>query len=137
MTAGVPGFGLGGVFFIISALLAPFRELMMTARGRSSRARWSSVGGQLLIALAMISAVGAMLGLVGLVSAAGPLQGLMSFHLLPLTGTGALLVFILVVAKLVQLCSFGARRGRPASFERRGRRLNFERREPLGETDAS
>jgi hypothetical protein len=137
MTAGVPGFGLGGVFFIISALLAPFRELIMTARGRSSRARWTSVGGQLLIALAMISAVGAMLGLVGLVSAAGPLQGLMSFPLLPLTGTGALLVFILVVAKLVQLCSFGARRGRPANFERRGRRINFERREALGETEAS
>jgi hypothetical protein len=136
MTAGLPGFGLGGVFFIISALLAPFRELMMTARGGSSRARWASVGRQLLIALAMISAVSAMLGLFGLVSGAGPLQALMS-PLLPLTGTGALLVFILVVAKLVQFCSFGARRGRPASFERRGRRINFERREPLGETEAS
>jgi len=41
MTAGLPGFGLGGVFFIISALLAPFVELIMTARGRSSRARWA------------------------------------------------------------------------------------------------
>jgi hypothetical protein len=136
MTAGLPGFGLGGVFFIISALLAPFGELIMTVRGRSSRARWASVGRQLLIALAMIFAVGAMLGLVGLVSGAGPLQALIS-PLLPATWTGGLLVFILVTAKLIQLCWLGARRGRPASFERRGRRIDFERREPLGETEAS
>jgi hypothetical protein len=136
MTAGLPGFGLGGVFFIISALLAPFGELIMTARGGSSRARWASVGRQLLIALAMICNVSAMLGLVGLVSGAGPLKALMS-PLLPLTWTGGLLVIILVTAKLVQLCWLGARRGRPASFERRGRRINFERREPLGETEAS
>jgi len=128
MTAGLPGFGLGGVFFIISALLAPFGELVMTARGRSSRARWASVGRQLLIALAMISAVGAMLGLAGVVSGAGPVQGLASFSLLPLTGTATILAFVLVTAKLVQLWLRGARRGR---------RVNFERREPLGETEAS
>jgi cellulose synthase (UDP-forming) len=50
--------------------LAPFGELINTARGRSSRARWASVARQ-LIAVAMISVVGAMLGVVGLVSGAG------------------------------------------------------------------
>lgn len=119
MTAGLPGFGLGGAFFIISALLAPFGELIRTARGRSSRARWASVGGQLLMAVAMISAVGALLGLIGLVSGAGLVQALSSFSLIPLTVTTAILAFVLVSAKLVQLCSRGDRRGRRANFERR------------------
>jgi hypothetical protein len=124
MTAGLPGFGLGGVFFIISALLAPFGELINSARGRSSRARWVSVGRQLLMAVAMISA----LEFVGLVSGAGPVQGLSSFSLLPLAATAALLAFVLVTAKLVQLCCGGARRGRRANLARR-------LLEPLGNTE--
>jgi hypothetical protein len=71
------------------------------------------------MAVAMISAVGALLGLVGLVSGAGPLHGLSSFSLLPLAVTTAILAFLLVSAKLVQLCSRGARRDRHANFERR------------------
>ena len=137
MTPGLPGFGLGGVFFIISALLAPFGELVLTMRGRSSRARWASVGRQLLIAVAMICAVGALLGFVGLVSGVGPVQGLASFSLLPLIATAGLLAFILVTAKLVQLLLRGGRRGRRVNFERRTRRIHFKRREPLGETEAS
>ena len=136
MTAGLPGFGLGGVFFIISALLAPFGELIMTVRGRSSRARWASVGRQLLIALAMIFAVGAMLGLVGLVSGAGPLQALMS-PLLPLTWTGGLLVFILVTAKLVQLL-LARRAPRPTrQFGSPRATHRFQTPGPLGKTEAS
>jgi hypothetical protein len=119
MTAGLPGFGLGGAFFIISALLAPFGELINTARGRSSRARWASVCRQLLMAVAMIFAVGALLGLVGLLSGAGLVQGLSSLSLLPFAATTAILAFVLVTAKLVELCSRGARRGRRANFERR------------------
>jgi hypothetical protein len=119
MTAGLPGFTLAGVFFIISALLAPFGELIRSARGRSSRARWASVGRQLLMAVAMILAGGALLGFVGLASGAKSIQGLLSFSLLPLTMTTTLLAFVLVAAKLVQLCSRGARRGRRANFKRR------------------
>jgi cellulose synthase (UDP-forming) len=99
--------------------LAPFGELINTARGRSSRARWASVARQLLIAVAMISVVGAMLGVVGLVSGAGLIQGLSSFSLLALTVTTGILAFLVVSAKLVQLWSRGARLGRRANFERR------------------
>lgn len=137
MTAGLPGFGLGGVFFIISALLAPLGELVLTVRGRSSRARWANVGRQFLIAVVMICAVGGLLGLVGLVSGVGPVQGLTSFSLLPLIATASLLAFILITAKLVQLFLRGGGRGRPVNLERRRRRIHFERREPLGETEAS
>jgi hypothetical protein len=57
MSAGLPGFGLGGIFFILSALLAPVFELPRTLRGRSSRARWSRIVGHLALALAMIVAL--------------------------------------------------------------------------------
>src|SRR4051812_35186417 len=57
MSAGLPGFGLGGIFFILSALLAPVFELPRTLRGRSSRARWSRIAGHLALALAMIVAL--------------------------------------------------------------------------------
>lgn len=42
MGAGLPGFGIASLFYIAAALLAPFHELYMTARGRSSRARWAA-----------------------------------------------------------------------------------------------
>jgi hypothetical protein len=85
----------------------------------------------------MISAVGALLVLVGLVSGAGPVKGLSSFSLLPLTTTTALLVFVLLTAKLLQLCAGGARQDRRVNFHRRARRVTFGLREPLGETEDS
>jgi hypothetical protein len=69
MTAGLPGFGLGGLFFILSALLAPILELPRALRGRSSRARWMRITSHLALALAMIVAV--ELALVILVTAMG------------------------------------------------------------------
>ena len=107
-----------GAQLAASARRGSRRSLIRTVRGRSSRARWASVARQLLIAVAMISVVGAMLGVVGLVSGAGLIQGL-SFSLLVLTVTTGILAFLVVSAKLVQLCSRGARRGRRTNFERR------------------
>ena len=69
MTAGLPGFGLGGLFFLLSALLAPIFELPDTLRGRSSRARWMRITSHLALALAMIVAV--EVALVILVTALG------------------------------------------------------------------
>lgn len=128
MTAGLPGFGLGGVFFIISALVAPFGELLMTARGRSSRARWASVVRQFLMAVGMIAAIGVVLGLVGLVIGAGPVAFLSSFSLVPLGATTALLGFVVAATKLVQIGSHRAKRRA---------RLNSDRRlAPVSETEA-
>lgn len=122
MSAGLPGIGLGGVFFIISALLAPFGELIRTARGRSSRARWRSVGRQLVIALTMILVVAAALGLIGVVAGRGLLSGLASFSLFPLAATTALLVIVLVTAKAADLCARGSRRrARPVATARSSR----------------
>jgi hypothetical protein len=51
MTAGLPGTGIGCLFYLVSALCMPFIELYMTCRGRSSRQRWKLVATQLGLAL--------------------------------------------------------------------------------------
>jgi hypothetical protein len=69
MAAGIPGLGLGGLFFILSALLAPLFELPRTFRGRSSWARWHGIASQLALALVMVVAL--ELALVVLLTALG------------------------------------------------------------------
>lgn len=54
MNAGLPGTGIGGVFYLISALLMPFIELFRTLRGESSVERWLSVFRQLAMAAAIL-----------------------------------------------------------------------------------
>ncbi|MCK6459017.1 MAG: hypothetical protein L6Q95_03895 [Planctomycetes bacterium] len=57
MTVGIPGTGLGGLFYFLLVAWMPFREAYLTARRRSSLARWRSVGFHLLI-------LGGMLGVL-------------------------------------------------------------------------
>jgi hypothetical protein len=57
MAAGLPGFGLSGVFFIVSALLMVPIEVVSTVRGRSSLARWGSVLRSAGLALAILAGV--------------------------------------------------------------------------------
>ena len=109
MSAGLPGLGLGGLFFVISALLAPLFELQRTARGQSSRAAWRQVGRQFAIAVSMIVAVD--LALRGLLFAAGLLgaetdaggAGLTVLPLAPIGITTALLAVVVLGAKALQL----------------------------------
>ncbi len=54
MTVGIPGTGLGGLFYFLLVALMPFRELVLTLRSRSSLARWSRVGFHLLVLAAML-----------------------------------------------------------------------------------
>jgi hypothetical protein len=55
MSAGLPGVGLSGAFFIISALVALPLEIVRTVRGRSSFARWAGVVRQCALAIVMIA----------------------------------------------------------------------------------
>jgi hypothetical protein len=50
MNAGLPGTGIGGVFYLVSALLMPFLELFKTLRGESNLGRWLLVTKQLVMA---------------------------------------------------------------------------------------
>ncbi len=74
MTAGIPGVGLGGLFFVISALLMVVVELYLTARGRSSVARWRFVGRQAAMALGIVFATVAALWLLDLALPGNPLE---------------------------------------------------------------
>jgi len=109
MSAGLPGLGLGGLFFIVSALAAPFVELYRTARGRSSAAAWRGVGRQFAIAAAMIVAIDLALRLAFLaVEATGIGQGpadreLTVLPLVPIGITLGLLAALLASAKAAQL----------------------------------
>lgn len=60
MIAGLPGTGLGLLFFVLSALLAPFVELWVVARGRSSRARWRAVRNLVITAMLIVVGITAM-----------------------------------------------------------------------------
>lgn len=109
MSAGLPGLGLGGLFFIFSALLAPFPELWRTVRGRSDLASWKTIGRQLAQALAMVAAIDLTLRLTYVVlSATGigdpPAADGATVLPLDLFGiTSALLVLVLCSTKLAEL----------------------------------
>ena len=54
MNVGLPGTGLGSLFYLCLVLYMPFRELYFLARGRSSVERWKMVGFQWCIFSAII-----------------------------------------------------------------------------------
>jgi NADH:ubiquinone oxidoreductase subunit 6 (subunit J) len=64
MTAGLPGAGIGGLFFVLSAYFMLVVEIQRTFRGRSSLARWRGVLRSVAIATAMVIAVTAVVWLV-------------------------------------------------------------------------
>ena len=67
MTAGLPGTGIGGLFYLISALLMPFREAFRALIGRGDRARGQVAVQQGGLALTILGAVwltGLVLGML-------------------------------------------------------------------------
>ncbi len=44
MTAGLPGTGIGGLFYLLLVAWMPFRELYLLVRGRSNPQRWRAIG---------------------------------------------------------------------------------------------
>jgi hypothetical protein len=104
MSAGLPGLGLGGLFFILSALFAPFAEVVRIARGRSDAARRRQIGRQFMLALAMVVAIDLTLrglllagALVGAGSGGG--EGIVAMPLAPIGITTGLLLLVLACAK--------------------------------------
>ena len=57
MFAGLPGIGVGTLFYVLTALWMPFHELMAMARGESTLARWRLVIMQFCFALTIIASV--------------------------------------------------------------------------------
>jgi hypothetical protein len=57
MTVGLPGVGIGGIFYLVSALLMPVRELGRAARGAPGERRWGLVAQQSTIAVGILVAL--------------------------------------------------------------------------------
>lgn len=57
MFAGLPGIGVGTLFYILTALWMPFPELVRLARGRSSAARWRLITMQVCFALSIVASI--------------------------------------------------------------------------------
>jgi len=66
MTVGVPGTGIGGMFYLLSALAMPLRQAYRWARRRPSFAGWRVVAGQTVMAGAILAAIWATGWLVGI-----------------------------------------------------------------------
>lgn len=57
MKVGLPGIGIGGVFYILLVLWMPVRELWLLAHGRSSRQRWRRIAVQNALAAMIVAAL--------------------------------------------------------------------------------
>jgi hypothetical protein len=57
MFAGIPGIGVGTLFYVLTALWMPFPELIRLMRGRSSAARWRLIAVQFAFATSIISSI--------------------------------------------------------------------------------
>lgn len=117
MSAGLPGLGLGGLFFMASALLMPAFELIRTLRGASSRARWGVVARNFTLALVMVGAVAGTYPLLrlglslalsghphltgGLSSTAG--SRIVAIPLVSVAGTATVLAVVLLVGKAASM----------------------------------
>jgi len=91
--AGLPGTGLGGLFYIVLALGMPLAELYRTLRGRSSLARWRQVGMQFALACGIIS--------VTIATAASYLQLADAPSPLGLSGPALILAPVLLAASML------------------------------------
>lgn len=66
MSVGLPGTGVGGLFYLLSALLMPFREAHRATTGRSDRRSRGVVLRQSLIALGVLGGIWLAGWLIGL-----------------------------------------------------------------------
>jgi len=64
MTAGVPGTGIGGLFYLMAALLLPVRGLLLRMRG--GRVSWRMVAKLLFLAIGVFLGIWATWWLLGL-----------------------------------------------------------------------
>jgi hypothetical protein len=62
MVAGLPGTGVGGIFYLILAVAMPFVELFRTLKGKSSVRRWGFIALQLTLVVWIFVVIWAEIG---------------------------------------------------------------------------
>jgi hypothetical protein len=64
MFAGLPGTGVGGMFYLLLSLWMPFHELFRVFQGKSSAARWRLIARQWCLFAAVIAVIWAQTALM-------------------------------------------------------------------------
>lgn len=130
MTVGLPGTGIGGIFYLLLAVCMPAREFICTIRGKTNLKRWGFITLQLLIVLGIISAMwgevwllnGILLWMWGTFKISGPvLMASQSFNETKvLAFTSAYLSFISLafVITAMHVFRFFIRWSRPTSLRK-------------------
>jgi len=103
MVAGVPGTGIGGLYYVLLAAWMPIKELRRTFSGRSSLARWRFVLFQVSLAAAIIAALWGEYVLIdrGFTYVCGHARAGTWAHRLGSTGAGAVAPVLTIVPFLV------------------------------------
>jgi hypothetical protein len=57
MTAGLPGTGIGGLFYLLLVFFMPLREAVRGLRGRGDVRRWRTIGAELALAGGILAAL--------------------------------------------------------------------------------
>jgi hypothetical protein len=57
MTVGLPGTGIGGIFYLVLAVYMPIRESVRTLKGRNTVRRWGFISLQLLFVAGVVGAM--------------------------------------------------------------------------------
>jgi hypothetical protein len=76
MFAGLPGIGVGTLFYVLAALWMPFKELRRCLRGDFSASRWKLVIVQLSFAISIIASIALADRVLGIVLADRSIQNI-------------------------------------------------------------
>lgn len=119
MFAGLPGIGVGTLFYVLAALWMPFRELGRTLRGDFSAARWRLAMVQVSFAFAIMASIAVADRVLAVVISDGTIRSLTparlinqgiamrapeSFWAAPITASLLLLAGVLLVTEAVRTC---------------------------------
>lgn len=66
MVAGIPGTGIGGIYYLMLTFMMPIKEACVTCQGKSSMRRWGNIAHQWLNALGIVGSIWATGWVLGL-----------------------------------------------------------------------
>ena len=110
MNVGLPGAGIGGLFYLLCALFMPIKETFLAITKPGHRFRYRLVATQLAIAVAIVAGVIAVYKLVSSVfglelSLTAGTGSILLYSLLPVLISFGLLLAVLATARLAGLFS--------------------------------
>jgi len=110
MNVGLPGAGIGGLFYLLCALAMPFKEVFLTITRRGHKFRYRLIATQLSIATGIVLGVIAIYKLVSNVlgidlSFTVHTNSIIFYSLLPVMISFGLLLVILTLVRLMSFFS--------------------------------